>query len=203
MADFTTLKTNVSDRGFSRLTTTQLGKVVNDAVHEVDGLEPRWPYLLTTTTGTLPLVTADLLEVAQVVNTTSNTVVPFSDYEDLASWAGSLTQTGADPSYWYFTPGSTTSISGYPVSTRTVRQVYWKTSSDLSAGGDTPLAPSRWHHVYEDVAVRNAMRMKSDYGDAEALQGVIDRKLAAMRTDLLYRQTAGVSQVLPSGWDDF
>jgi hypothetical protein len=203
VADFTTLKTNVSDRGFARLSPTQLGKVVNDAVDEVDALEPRWPYLQLTVTGTLPLVTADMSSVSQVVNTSTNLPIPYMRYEDLASIAGSLAQASADPAYWYFTPGSTTSISGFPVSTRTVRLVYWKVSPDLSAGGDTPLAPARWHQVDEDVAVRNAMRMKNDYADAAALQAVIDGKIAAMRTDLLYRQTAGPSQVMPAGYDNF
>jgi hypothetical protein len=201
--DFTALKAAVASRGFSRLSPGDQGQVVNDALHELDAVEPRWPYLLTTTTGTLPLTISDLLDVATVLNTTLNTPVEFVDYEQLASWAGDLTRTNADPQLWYFTPGSTTSLSGFPVSTRTVKVVYWKTTTDLSGGSDTPLAPTRWHHLIVDMAVRNAMRMKSDFTDAEALQGVVDRKLAAMKTDLHYRQAQGPSMVLPMGVEDY
>jgi hypothetical protein len=201
--DFTALKAAVASRGFSRLSPGDQGQVVNDALHELDAVEPRWPYLLTTTTGTLPLTISDLLDVATVLNTTLNTPVEFVDYEQLASWAGDLTRTNTDPQLWYFTPGSTTSLSGFPVSTRTVKVVYWKTTTDLSGGSDTPLAPTRWHHLIVDMAVRNAMRMKSDFTDAEALQGVVDRKLAAMKTDLHYRQAQGPSMVLPMGVEDY
>jgi hypothetical protein len=201
--DNTALKAAVASRGFSRLSAGDQQQVVNDAVHELDAMEPRWPYLLTTTTGTMPLTISDLLDVATVLNTTLNTAVEFVDYEQLASWAGDLTRTNADPQWWYFTPGSTTSLSGYPVSTRTVKVVYWKTTTDLSGGSDTPLAPTRWHHLIVDMAVRNAMRMKDGFADAEALQGVVDRKLAAMKTDLHYRQAQGPSMVLPMGAEDY
>lgn len=201
--NFTALQTALSDRGWARLSPTQLGQHINDARAELDSMEPRWPYLQLTVTGTLPLVTADMDAVSQVVNTTTNEPVPYMRYEDLSSIAGSLAQTSADPAFWYFTPGSTTSISGFPVSTRTVRLVYWKVSVDLSAGADTPLAPSRWHQVIVDMADRNASRAKKDFADAQAIQATIDGKLASMRTDLLYRQTSGPSALMPAGCDNF
>ena len=201
--NFTALKQALSDRGWSRIGDTALGQHINDARGELDSMEPRWPYLQLTVTGTLPLVTADMDGVSQVVNTTTNDPVPYIRYEDLAAFSGSLAQAGADPMYWYFTPGSTTSISGYPVSTRTVRLVYWKVSVDLVAGGDTPLAPSRWHQVIVDLADRNASRAKKNFGDAAAIQATIDGKLANMRTDLLYRQTSGPSALMPAGFDNF
>lgn len=201
--NYTALQAALSDRGWARLSAAQLGQHINDARAELDAMEPRWPYLQLTVTGTLPLVTADMDAVSQVVNTSTNLPVPYMRYEDLATIAGSLAQTSTDPAYWYFTPGSTTSISGFPVSTRTVRLVYWKVSVDLSAGADLPLAPSRWHQILIDLADRNASRAKKDFASAEAIQMTIDRKLAEMRTDLLYRQTAGPSQVLPAGYDNF
>lgn len=200
--DNTALKAAVASRGFARLSAGDQQQVVNDAVHELDSLEPRWPYLLTSTTGTMPLVIADLLEVATVLNTTTDTKVEYVDFEDFAAYAGELSRTGTDPQYWYFTAGSTTSLTGYPVTSRTVQVVYWKTSSDLSAGGDTPLAPSRWHHVIVDMAVRNAHVLKGVDPPA-SLEASIDRKLARMRTDLLYRQSAGPSQVLVTDGGDW
>jgi hypothetical protein len=133
VSTFAELKVLFTDRGYGRLSTTQQGVYVNDAMHELDAQEPRWPYLLTTTTGTAPLVTADLLEVSLVLNTTLNVEVSYIDYEDLARQYGDLTQTSTDPAFWYFTPGSTTSISTFPVTTRTIKVVYWKVSPDLSA----------------------------------------------------------------------
>jgi hypothetical protein len=89
------------------------------------------------------------------------------------------------------------------VTTRTIKVVYWKVSPDLSGASDTPLSPVRWHHVIVDIADRNASRTKKDYASARELQATIDGKLAAMRTDLLYRQTAGPAQVLPFSQDTF
>lgn len=195
--NFTALQSALSERGWARLTPTQLGQHINDGRSELDAQEPRWPYLLATTTGTAPLVTADLLEVSLVLNTAQNCEVNYIDFEDLARQYGDLTQTATDPAFWYFTPGSTTSISTFPVTTRTIKVVYWKVSVDLSAGADTPLSPTRWHHVIVDLADRNASRVKKDYASASALQATIDGKLAAMRVDLLYRQTAGPAQVMP------
>jgi hypothetical protein len=203
VSTFTELKTLFTDRGWSRLSSTQQGQHINDAMHELDSMEPRWPYLLTSTTGTLPLVISDLLEVATMLDTTADVKVEYVDFEDFASWAGELTRTGTAPQYWYFTVGSTTSLTGYPVSTRTVQVVYWKVSPDLSAGSDTPLSPTRWHHLIVDIADRNASRNKKDFGSAEAMQLSIDRKLAGMRTDLLYKQSAGPSQVLVTDDGDY
>lgn len=200
--DNTALKAAVASRGFARLTAGDQQQVVNDAVHELDAMEPRWPYLFVTTTGTAPLVTADLLDVTTVLNTTTDVAVPFTDYEDLAGFAGELTRTGTDPQWWYFTPGSTTSISTYPVTTRTIQVAYYKSSPDLSAGADTPLAPTRWHHLIVDMAVRNAHSLKS-MDTPPSLEAAINRKLAGMRTDLHYRQAQGPSMVLPMGAEDY
>jgi hypothetical protein len=197
------LRTAVSDRGFARFTTAQLQQVVNDALHELDGMEPRWPYLQTTTSGTAPLTVSDYVDVTDVINTTLNIPLAFTRYEDLARWAGDLTATAADPSWWYFTPGSTTSISTYPVTTRTLKVIYYKATTDLSADGDTPLAPSRWHHVIVDLAERNAHRQKGDRAMADAVQADVDRKLGLMRTDLLFRQVAGPAQVLDLGVENY
>lgn len=200
--DFTTLKAAVVSRGFSRLTTTEQGQVINDAIHELDGMEPRWPYLLTTSSGALPLTISDYVDVTLVMNTTLNVPVDYVDFEDFSAYAGDLTRTGTDPQFWYFTPGSTTSLSGYPVTARSVKVTYYKSSPDLSAGADLPLAPSRWHHLIVDMAVRNAYGLKSVDVPA-ALESAIGRKLAGMRTDLLYRQVQGPSMVLPMGAEDY
>lgn len=200
--DYTALKAAVSGRGFSRLSAADQGIAVNDAVHELDGMEPRWPYLLTSSSGTAPLTVADLGDVTTVLNTVLDVPVRFSDFEDLAGWAGELTQTSTDPVRWYFTPGSTTSISTFPVTTRSLQVVYYKTSPDLSAGADEPLCPDRWRHLLKDMAVRNAHVMK-DVDPPASLLLAIDRKLALMRVDLLYRQAQGPAMVLPMGCEDF
>lgn len=200
--DFTALKAAVSGRGFSRLVAADLGLCVNDANHELDSLEPRWPYLFVTTTGTAPLTVADVDDVSLVINTTGNLPLAYRDYEDLVNEVGDLTQTGTDPWAWYWTTSSTSSISAYPVTTRTLKVSYWKVSVDLSAGGDTPLSPARWHQLIVDMAVRNAHVMRS-MDIPPSLEVQIDRKLAQMRTDLHYRQVQGPSMVLPMGCEDY
>lgn len=195
--NFTALQAALADRGWNRLTATQLGQYINDGKGELDAQEPRWPYLLTTTTGTAPLVTADQLEISAVINTTTNGPVAYIHYEDLANRYGDLTAASTDPEFWYFTPGSTTSISTFPVTSRTLKVVYWKVSPDLAAGSDTPLSPSRWHFLIVDLADRNAHKIKGDYEGAQSLQVGIATDLAAMKTDLLYRQAAGFSQTMP------
>lgn len=200
--DNTALKAAVSGRGFARLSASDLQQVVNDAVHELDTMEPRWPYLFVTTTGTAPLTISDLGDVTTVLNTTLDIPVTYADYEDMTAFVGELTRTGTDPTYWYFTPGSTTSLSTYPVTTRTLQVAYYKSSPDLSAGGDTPLAPARWHHLIVDMAVRNAHVLKS-MDVPSGLQAAIERKTARMQTDLFYRQSQGPAQVLALGTDDW
>lgn len=200
--DYTALKAAVASRGFARLSDGDQGQAVNDAVHELDTMEPRWPYLLATTSGTAPLTVSDYADITTVLNTTLDVPVPYVDYEDLASWAGDLTFTSTDPAHWYFTPGSTTSLSTYPVTSRNLQVVYYKTSSDLSAGTDTPLAPARWHHLIVDMAVRNA-HVSKGVDVPVSLELAIERKLGEMRTDLQYRQVQGPSMVLPMGYEDF
>lgn len=200
--DNTALKAAVASRGFARLSASDQQQVVNDAVHELDSMEPRWPYLFTTTAGTAPLTIADLGDVTTVLNTVTDTRVDYADYEDMSAFAGELTRTGTDPVYWYFTPGSTTSLSTYPVTTRTLQVAYYKFTSDLSAGGDTPLAPARWHHLIADMAVRNAHALKG-LDVPSSLDAQISRKTARMVTDLFYRQAQGPAQVLAMGTDDW
>jgi hypothetical protein len=134
LMDNTALKAAVAGRGFSRLSATQQQQVVNDAVHELDAH------------GAALAVPADDDDgdgsarddgpaggLAGREHDDLNLPVDYIGLRGLGGVRGELDADGADPSYWYFTPGSTTSISGFPVTTRTVKVVYWKVSTDLSA----------------------------------------------------------------------
>lgn len=199
---FTELKQALADRGQARLSAAQQGTHVNNAMHELDA-EELWPYRQTSTTGAAPLAITDLGQVETVFTTTGNTPLIVSTYAEMVARVGDLTKTAADPTYWYFTSAGAQSISTFPVTTRTLKVQYWKVGTDLSGGSDTPLAPARWHHVIVAIADRLALEAKGDYASAQAVQATVDRELAKMRTDLLYRQTMAAAYYLPMGCENW
>jgi hypothetical protein len=196
MPDFTTLRTMLSDRGFSRLTTTQLSDLINDARQEMDNYLP-WPYRLTSASGTSPLTVSDLGSVEEVITTADlNNPLRYMERELVRAYYGDITVTGT-PIVYFIDNGV---IRTYPVGgTLTVR--YYKRTVDLSANGDTPLAPSNYHRLIVDIAEREAMILKGDKEEALMVQQRVDRKLSLMAADLM-QQSLASSLPYPMGAED-
>lgn len=182
---FATAQTELSDRGFSRLSATRLGYLINQARADLDNLY-LWPYRLTTATGTSPLTIADLGTIEEVLDTANaSRPLDFMPRRNLLNDYGTLTTTGS-PWYFYIDNGV---VRTFPVGgTLSVR--YYKRTPDLT-GVQVPSAPSDYHMLIVDLAEREAHAGKTDYAGAEALEVRIQRKIAQMVNDLFGQQDQG------------
>lgn len=201
--DFTSLKAELSDRGFSRLSDAQRGVLINRAMTELNELA-RWPFLESSATGVAPLAITDLGTVDVVFDLTGkDRRIPGLAYQTLVSMYGDLSTVGGAPSYWYLaTPLGVPTVATYPVSAVSIGVQYYMTAPDLSDAADAPLAPARYHGLIVDIAVRRAHRRKGDHAGADALQADISVGVAGMREALLYQPQAGPT-VLPMGTEDY
>jgi hypothetical protein len=105
---------------------------------------------------------------------------------DIRDSDADLTGTG-NPQAWYFT--SETTIAVYPPNSSVTLTVhYFKTPAELSADGDTPALPARYHGLIVDGAVIRAYRDSDNYDQADRAQQHLDRRLQQMADRLLAKQ---------------
>jgi hypothetical protein len=200
--DFSTLRTEVQAAGFDDWTAgadlTRLKRVVNESYKAICDSAP-WGFLETTASGAAPLTIADIAHIFTVTDNTSNTNLTYMPKDVLERSFPDTPDTGT-PSYWYW--ASDTSIGVYPTSTTTIEVFYAKYPADLSADGDTPVVPTRYHGLIVLGATIRAWRYK-DASGTEALQALkreYQEELGQMMSALLVRQSEP-EFILPSGWD--
>lgn len=182
---FATMQTELSDRGWSRLTPTRLGYLINQARADLDNMM-LWPYRLASTSGAAPLTIADLGVIEEVVDTANQSnALDYASRRELRDSYGDLTVTGT-PDWFYVDNGI---IRTMPVGgTLTVR--YYKRTPDLT-GTQAPLAPADYHLLIVDMAEQRAHRGKGDVATASALQPYIDSQLSRMVQDQFGQQVQG------------
>jgi hypothetical protein len=189
VSTFAELKAIVLARGFNRLTDTQRGEYINDAISEVDALYP-WPYRLATTTGAAPLAVSTLGEVDTVTDTVQDVPLEPVTFQALTDWAGDVTVTGNPRVFYVDWAAGAQTVRVYPVSTNNLSVRHYAMPTALSAAGDTPAAPARFHRsVYVPVACR--MAASDSGGDPSRFDGEAQRGLAAMMSALLPDQLSG------------
>lgn len=190
---FATLQTELSDRGWQRLSATRLGYLINQARADLDGMF-LWPYRLTTASGAAPLTITDLGTIEEVVDTANaSNPLHFVSRRNLLDSYGLLTTTGS-PDWFYVDNGV---IRTYPVGgTLTVR--YYKRTPDLT-GVQVPLAPADYHLLIVDLAEQRAFRGKGDVQSAAALQPFINQGVARMVNDQFGQQVEGADYEMVSG----
>lgn len=181
--DFTALKQELSDRGFTYLTDARLGQYINWARAELDDTD-LWPYREAFATGAPPLAISDLGTIEKVLNVDTTQPLIASDYGLLLEAYGDLSTTGTATYYYTATPAGTPEVATFPVGD-TIGVQYWKVTPDLTADSDTPLAPTRFHRTIVNIAVRMAYRDADDHAAAEQLQAEIERDLLGMRVALV------------------
>lgn len=108
-----------------------------------------WPWLEATATGSAPLTIADLRNIIYVADSTNDRLLQASTASDIATIDPTLDSTGA-PSHYYL--DGLTSVKVWPSSTVSLSVRYIKYSPELSAAGDTPLIPTRYHALWIQVA---------------------------------------------------
>jgi hypothetical protein len=184
--DFAALKTELSDRGFARLTDARRGIFVNEGRRKLDNL-CTWPYRLASASGAAPLTIADLGVIEEVLNTAAASApLDFMDRRSILDAYGELTTVGA-PQVFYIDNGI---VRTYPVGgTLAVR--YYKRTPVLVNGTDTPLAPADYHLLYVDLAEVEARGGKDvPLGDLPAR---VQQKILEMADDLFGQQVQGPS----------
>lgn len=192
---FAELRTAVADRGFTDLTTAQLGQLVNDACVELDSAF-LWPYREASVTGVAPVAIADLGTVDEVIDGTTNCALDRANWDELVRAVGDVSLAGT-PLYWYLAaPAGSTTIGTFPTGTGQVEVQYWRTTPVLTADSDEPLCPVAWRGLLVDIAAGAA------YPDGETppgLQARIDRRLGLMVNALM--ADYGRSEVMLDGVD--
>lgn len=201
--DFSDLKTELADRGFSDLTDPRAGVYINNALAELNRLA-LWPWLEDSVTGTSPLSIPTLGQIEAVTNESADYRILPADFNNLLSAYGDLSTSGSPTWYYRASPSGTPAVGTYPSNSDTIGVQFWKTTATLSADGDVPEAPEDVHYLIVDLAVRRASRDSGDHAGAEAIQGEIDRQL-----DGLFFQyppgiadSSGVILVSPVGDDN-
>lgn len=185
--DFTTLQTEVFSAGFDYLNDASTGlaqvkRWINTAMAEIDG-EHDWPYLEATATGTAPLAIPTLRSIEWVWDNTNDRFLTRLDRSQAAPYyADDLTTLGT-PAVYYTTNPST--INVYPVATISLSVRFYKISTDLSAGADTPSMPARFHPAIVDLALAYAHRNRRDEAAAQDYQAEAARRVESMREQLL------------------
>ena len=176
MATFATLKTSLSDRGFSYLSDTRLGEYVNLGYTRVCEAHP-WIWTQATATGNAPLTIATLGQVLSVVDTTNKTPLTVVERDEVIDDMGAdLTVTGT-PSVAY--RSAETVVSVYPVATVALSVRHCAVPAALT-GTDTPILPSRYHLHIVDAAVVEAY-LDADDPAAAGAEAVLEKKLDRMR----------------------
>lgn len=156
---FSELASEFYARGFDYLNQDAAGRIrakrwLNEAYLEDICADEPWDFLRATASGTAPLTVSDVDTIEAVWNDTQDYVLSETTAGDV-ELAGVDISTAGTAAYWYFT--SATTIAVYPTNTMdTLRVRYFKIPTELSADGDTPLLPARWHSLIVDAAVVRA-----------------------------------------------
>jgi hypothetical protein len=159
-------RTELQARGFDHLSSARCLIMLNRAKNALEDEYP-WPWLHTSTTGTAPLTISDLKHIQYVSDTSNDRTLTGVDLRWVREMDASADETGT-PQVWWL-DGETT-LRVWPLNTSINLSVrYVKFSPELSADGDTPLIPTRYHPVWVDYAVVEAYKDADDYANANAL----------------------------------
>jgi hypothetical protein len=133
------------------------------------------------------LTISDVENVIAVVDSTNDAELEHVNHADVVDLDPDLTSTG-NPLLWYWSSG--TQLKLWPPSTTVSLTVYYfKVPAELSASGDTPVVPARFHDLIVDGAVIRAYKDTHDFAGAGALQQHFDRRLQNMAQSLLVRSS--------------
>lgn len=197
--NFTALQTEFFARGFDYLNADTAGQTrakqwLNDSYHEICALDD-WPFLENDQSGAAPLTITDLRTVLSVLETVTSRELPWVDRRRLADVYGTVSTSGT-PQYYYVDASNI--VKTFPTGgTLSVR--YIKTPTDLSAGADTPVVPTRFHTLIVDGAVRRGYVDMSQFAEAEAVEAERQRGLMVMRATLMGQIHRGQGRELLDG----
>jgi hypothetical protein len=191
---FDDLRDELSARGFTHLSTTRLGLLINRARARLDGMYT-WSYREDSAQGAAPLSIPTLGIVEAVSNETGGYLLEEMGYADILDMTSDLS-TGGSASYWYrSTVAGDPVVNTYPDNGDTIGVQFWAITPDLSADADVPASPDRYHLLIVDLAQQAAERDRGNHSSAQALQPEVDRQVTEMVEDLLVQQQPKYTRV--------
>lgn len=197
--NFAALKTECMARGFDFDSPTRWGYWINRAYTRVAEREA-WTWLEDTETGSSPLTISDLGRVLSVADTTNDSILTYEDVRTLREQDPGLDDTGS-PSHWY--NSSPTVIACWPATSVNLSVRYLKVPSELSADGDEPLFPARWHYMLVDGAVSYAYRDADEYEAAANANDAFEAAILEMSDSQLVVNLDSPRSLLISGSTDW
>lgn len=187
---FAELRTEVFARGSKYLDDSGAGLVrvkawLNQAYQEVCEVD-EWPFLRTASTpGPAPVTITDLRSVIFVQDSSNDVMLYPIDERTLRAQDADLASTGNPTSYWL---DGLSTLRVHPINTTaTIAVFYYRVPADLSADGDTPVVPARYHDLLVDLAVSKAAKDSQDWQGYQVLRTEADRAVQAMRRTLMDR----------------
>jgi hypothetical protein len=186
---FAEMKTELSDRGFAHLTAARRGQIVNDAVTELEE-QAFWPFREDSAQGAAPLAVPLLGTIEAVVNESQGYVLEPRSYQWLLDHTSDLTEGGPGQFFYVSWPSGIPVVNTWPDNGDTIGVQFWAESTELSADGDVPLTPERWHSTILMIAQRMAENERGNLQVAQGLQVEIDRQVNRMMQTLMGGQQA-------------
>lgn len=199
MATLLSMRTEVKARGADYVPDARIDAWLNEAYYEICDWMP-WPFLETEITGASPLTITDLGQVLSVVNSLADYPLDYRDRRLVIHTDDDLSELGTPSEWWidvntiYVWPGSATD-------TVTVR--YIKTPTLLSASGDTPVLPTRWHFLITDGAVLRSLIDNDEYDAHDRLLAIWQRRLDLMVQSVMDRNLAGGTSMIIAEHKDY
>lgn len=187
-----TAQTELAARGFDYLPLSRMTIMLNDAKNL---LEDTWeyPWLLATVTGPAPLTITNLKYVLSVKTALGGELMGI-DIRQLAQGNTDLAQAG-EPAYWYLDAdvNADSTLKTWPVSGIDLTVAFVVQSPELSAPGDFPMIPARYHSLWLDFAVVQAYQDSDNFIGAQSLQADCNARVHALieRYETRNRQHAG------------
>jgi hypothetical protein len=196
--DLVTARAALKARGFQYLDDATVTVMLNNAKNALEDWFIEAPWLETTqATGAPPLTISDLHSVIYVLNATNDVPLQGVDARDVSELDGDLSTTGT-AQYWWL--DGLTTVRTYPIdSAAQVSVRYRKYSSELANASDTPSIPARYHPVWIDLAVVEALKDDDNYQAAQLLLQDVNRRLDEMQTTFLLRNRQGADAQVITG----
>lgn len=195
--NFSTIKTEISARGFDTLGDTRLGQYTNFAYHQFQTSD-EWPWRrAVSSTASWSSATITLTNASKVLTVgyssagTDFTELAELPYEEMQVMEEAHSGT---PEYFSVTADTSTpttlNVDINPHSaTWTIRIVYLKTYADLT-GTDIPTVPTPYHGTLVDMAVEMAERDRGNHQAADELKQRVDADLQRIRGNVFDRAEA-------------
>ena len=188
MATFATGVQEVFNRGFhfmndNGVEEARVKQWYNEAYIEICEAE-EWPFLVATASGAAPLALTRARRVTDVIDTVQEVPLDYMPKKSLRAIYGVIPTDS--PRFWYPTTASDTiTVNLAPVSTNALAVDFIQYPALLSADGDIPVVPVRWHWVITEGAVRRAYEDNDQDIPAATAEKRFQYGLQGMRKSLI------------------